>query len=149
MKILTILGTIQGLLFAGFLFTVKKNRAANLQLIAAIVFSVIQIGLFVASYELSPSPLKFDLKLISLFFIFPIPAFYYFYIRFLVSEAKYEWKDLIHGLPTLLAFLSVLPLFLLPEVEKNSILASNNPGFIQKEILHMATIVLLIIGYGY
>lgn len=128
MKILALLGIIQGLLLCLFFYQVEKNKAANQNILIGILLSICYMLLFLYADNPFIENGNIPLKLLLRILLFPIPVFFYFYFRFLATgEKNYRKWDLLHTLPTLFAFIAVIfPYLSEAKTSPNAILTNSH-----------------------
>lgn len=98
------LGILQGILIILFFLPIKKNRKANIWLMAMILLAIIQMLLL--SYIQLPFQIggSLILKILVRLVVFLIPSCLFFYFRFLIEKnIKLSLRDLIHAFPAILA----------------------------------------------
>jgi len=149
MKTIAILGALQGIMLGMFILSKQTNKLANKSFLVGVLLTIVHI-LLVAFVE-NPNQAEgiIGLKLLTWIIPFTVPVFAYFYFSFLVGERKkYILKDLVHGIPTLLAIVAVIPYIWLASKSGPVWLIVNPTTFTNQGLIHLFFYSFVICYYG-
>lgn len=149
MTTIALLGALQGIMIALFMFFKKGNRLANRSAALSTMFSVLQMFLVLNFDKLEGSHFLLNVKFYVWANAFLIPPFYYFYVKFITSERpRLRGHDLLHFLPFFVSFILVSPFFVLPIAEKIAFANIGNRQFVFISKVAELGHALSILGYG-
>ncbi len=149
MKLIAIIGAIQGIILCLYILPRKRNRRANLLFLSGMLLTIAQMILVF----LVGNPFRADgiilLKVITWIIPFAVPALVYFYFRFLLGYQKeFANKDWIHAVPIILSAVLLLPYVLLA-LEPGAIWLAVNPVyFAEQGLMYLFLCSYLICYYG-
>jgi AraC-like DNA-binding protein len=149
--VIILLGAIQGLFLAFYLFSKPENRRANKWL--AFLLAVISLHLLEYAADISGITLLYPaLIAITYPLIFCIGPVYFFYCHYLLDKNySLNYKAMLHFIPAVLVLLVMFPFYMMPASEKINFIRGLSDGksinIPADQLVFMALHVLQTVAY--
>lgn len=150
---ITILLVFLSLLFAAFIFTIKrKNKISNILIAFFLLINALEASYQFIDYYLLKSFPGLGMAIYNLLFLIP-PLLYLYILSVIYSDFKFEKKDFLHLITLILVTLILIPRFYLVSSEEKIVFLNggviNGPFELKISylLIHIQLVVYLILSF--